>query len=389
MAVLNSSSKMRPSIAQFYAGKNVFITGGSGFIGKCVIEKLLRTCPNVGGLYLLMRPKRDKTPEERLQKVLESDLFNAVKNETPDSIEKLHIIIGDVIEPQLGMSDSDYELLTDKINVILHVAASINFTEPLRNAVTTNVIAVKDMLVLCRKCKHLQAIVHTSTAFVRPNLEVIEEKFYEFKGDYNDVIATVMDGDDAAAERITPELLGDAPNTYVYTKHMAECVLADEASDLPIAIVRPTLVTSTWKDDPISGWIESMAHLSGVLILTAKGYLRVKLVDVTKEIDMVPVDVVSNCIIAAGWRLGTSEPTLTIPIYNSSSTGCHRMTWTEFKGISLYHMQTQPFKDLVRLPYVYMVLSFSLFQVMSRLFHDAPAIILDQVSRLRGKKSSC
>ncbi|XP_014681548.1 PREDICTED: fatty acyl-CoA reductase 1-like [Priapulus caudatus] len=342
------AGEMRPSIAQFYAGKNVFITGGSGFIGKCVIEKLLRTCPDVGGLYLLMRPKRDKTPEERLQKVLESDVFVPIKNETPEVLKKLHIISGDVIEPQLGMSDSDYELLTDKINVILHLRQQRQqrqqrrrLTGTLRrchvtadvtahtNALRINTLAVKDLIAIGRNCKHLEAIVHTSTAFVQPSLNLIEEKFYEFQGDYSDIITTVMDGDDAAAERITPELLGDAPNTYVYTKHMAECMLADEASDLPIAVVRPTLVTSTWKDDPICGWTSSMAHLSGIFIIVARGYLRVKLAQPDIEVDIIPVDLVSNCIIAAGWRLGTNKPTPTIPIYNSSSTGFQRMTWGE------------------------------------------------------------
>lgn len=59
---------------------------------------------------------------------------------------------------------------------------------------------------------------------------------------------------------------------------MAECVLAKEASGLPLAIVRPTMVTGMWKDDPIRGWVESTAHISGLIITVSvmnKGAKRI------------------------------------------------------------------------------------------------------------------
>lgn len=47
-----------PSVAQYYEGKCMFVTGATGFIGKVLIEKLLRCCPNIRSIYLLMRPKK-------------------------------------------------------------------------------------------------------------------------------------------------------------------------------------------------------------------------------------------------------------------------------------------------------------------------------------------
>lgn len=32
-------------ISRFFDGKSIFITGATGFIGKQIIEKLLRSCP--------------------------------------------------------------------------------------------------------------------------------------------------------------------------------------------------------------------------------------------------------------------------------------------------------------------------------------------------------
>jgi len=60
------------SIGRFYAGRSLFITGGSGFIGKQVIEKLLRSCSDIDRIYVLMRAKKEQSPQQRLQKMLSS-----------------------------------------------------------------------------------------------------------------------------------------------------------------------------------------------------------------------------------------------------------------------------------------------------------------------------
>lgn len=57
------------SIKAFYDGGDVFITGGSGFIGKVLIEKLLRSCPGINAIYLLMRPKKNLTACQRIQQL--------------------------------------------------------------------------------------------------------------------------------------------------------------------------------------------------------------------------------------------------------------------------------------------------------------------------------
>ncbi len=73
------------SVLKSYEGKNVLITGATGFVGKVVVEKILRSIPNVGGLYLLVRPRKGQSAEERMFKeVVSSEIFTRLRKERKD-----------------------------------------------------------------------------------------------------------------------------------------------------------------------------------------------------------------------------------------------------------------------------------------------------------------
>lgn len=57
-------------IKEFYAGSNIFITGGTGFMGKVLIEKLIRSCPGINNIYVLMRKRKEKDITTRVQDML-------------------------------------------------------------------------------------------------------------------------------------------------------------------------------------------------------------------------------------------------------------------------------------------------------------------------------
>ncbi len=63
----------------------------------------------------------------------------------------------------------------------------------------------------------------------------------------------------------TKEVIGERPNTYTFTKAIAEQLVAQERGDLPISIVRPSIVVGSWKE-PFPGWIDNMNGPTGKLI---------------------------------------------------------------------------------------------------------------------------
>ncbi|XP_032679654.1 putative fatty acyl-CoA reductase CG5065 [Odontomachus brunneus] len=61
-------------IQTFYANQSIFITDGIGFLGKILIEKLLRGCPNISKIYVMIRSKKNKSATSRLAEIFESSV---------------------------------------------------------------------------------------------------------------------------------------------------------------------------------------------------------------------------------------------------------------------------------------------------------------------------
>lgn len=73
---LNNNEVQEPTIAEFFAGKNVFVTGGTGFIGTVLLEALLSTTPKLGNIYLLIRDKYGSDTNERVRRLLSKQVIS-------------------------------------------------------------------------------------------------------------------------------------------------------------------------------------------------------------------------------------------------------------------------------------------------------------------------
>src|SRR5918993_1430962 len=98
-----------PMLDEAYRGKAVLLTGGTGFLGTALVEKILRSLPSLGRLYLVVRPSRGKSAAERFEKdVLGAAALRGLREKLGHDFEdhvskKVRVLEGDVHAPSLGL----------------------------------------------------------------------------------------------------------------------------------------------------------------------------------------------------------------------------------------------------------------------------------------------
>lgn len=73
---------------------------------------------------------------------------------------------GDVGQDDLGLSPSDRKLLAENVNVIFHLAATLDFGDTLKTTVDINLLGTRRVVELAKQCTNLNALVHVSSAYV-------------------------------------------------------------------------------------------------------------------------------------------------------------------------------------------------------------------------------
>ncbi|KAL1431356.1 hypothetical protein MTO96_014212 [Rhipicephalus appendiculatus] len=228
---------------------------------QVLLEKLLRSCGGLRRIFVLMRAKGGASPQARLDELLESEIFHALRcSDSHFARSKVIAVEGDLTLPELGLSAEHRRALLDNVDIVFHSAAIVKFDEPLKSSIDMNVLGTRRLLQLCQGMSKLKALVHVSTAYCNCDKEEVAEVIYPPPFDPQNVIDAVSWMDDPLVEAITPKLLGSRPNMYTFTKALAESLVADERGSLPVAIVRPSIVTAAWQE-PIPALIPPL-HLS-------------------------------------------------------------------------------------------------------------------------------
>ena len=176
-----------------------------------MIEKLVRSCPEIKRIYLLIRDKRGKDVKDRLTDLLEAQvslihappsmgynrefasnllfwcdceqIFNRIKSQKNGRqvLEaKLRAIKGDITLPKFGVAKDDLVELAQEVSIVFNSAATIRFVEPIDVAVRNNIYSVSQLVEFCDELNGLQALVHLSTAYSNCHKrDTIHEIFYE------------------------------------------------------------------------------------------------------------------------------------------------------------------------------------------------------------------
>ncbi|KAK3917438.1 Fatty acyl-CoA reductase 1 [Frankliniella fusca] len=387
----------QPTVAEFYAGRNVLMTGGSGFLGRLLVEMLLRTCPDIGNIYLVLRAKKGEPPQERLRGLLDVPLFDRLRAERPGALSKVVVLPGDITELALGLSPEHQALVRQEVSVVFHVAASVRFDDPFQKAVFTNLRSTREVVALARAMPQLKVLVHVSTAYTNINRDPVEERVYPPQLDWEEVIrmAEQLDDDGLRAMDCLGHKLRDFhPNSYTFTKALAEQLIDDVAAELPVIIVRPSIVMPTHKD-PIPGWIDNLYGLGAFWAGGMTGLIRASPGE-ENTFDTVPADLVTKTTVLASWAraldirirplpVGVEPKGVEVVHATVGSLGCSfaDMEWllTE-DGI----VDKLAFPSAIRDPKFFRVENPIVYQVLHWYHHILYGVVLDTAARLTGRK---
>lgn len=372
------------AIGAFYKDKSVFITGATGFVGKVLLEKLLRSCSGVKTIYVLLRAKEGHDCRQRLDHIFSVQMFDPIKKDNASILTKVVPINGDITLPSLGISQSDLALLTNNVAVVFHCAATVRFDEPFKTSVDINVLGTRRVLEICHKMTQLAALIHVSTAYSYCNRDEIDEIVYTEPVSPQKIIDAADWMSEELLDTVVPHLMNGRPSNYHYTKAVAENLVVQEGGNLPMAIVRPSIISGAYRE-PLPGWVDNFNGPQGFIVATGKGVLRTMIVKSNIAADMVPVDAVSNMLVATGWYIGTRRPNETI-IFNCTSGPFNRLTWGDIHRISYPVLLRYPSMEMFRYPGGSYKTSRIYNKFCIAVNHYLPAYIVDMLARATGQK---
>jgi alcohol-forming fatty acyl-CoA reductase len=341
-------------VRETLANRHILLIGVTGFIGKVWLVELLEQIPGIGRITLLIRRSRTSSARRRFEKIVEdSPTFDTLHERYGRRLaeflkDKIEVVEGDVSQPGLGLNDATQARLAKSLDLIVNSAGLTDFNPDLREALSSNVDSALNLVEFVRRCSHA-GLMHLSTCYVtgmrdgrvteelhenynpagypefdaekeiaslRETIRRVEERAESAElskalqrqalgrsGDPSKVATAELDGVLRrnrirwARNRLVRIGMRRAqhlgwPNTYTFTKSLGESILSRRGHDLPIAIVRPSIVESS-EHSPFPGWNEGI-NTSGPLSYLLGTNFRQLPTNARKCLDVIPVDMVSR-----------------------------------------------------------------------------------------------
>ncbi|HJL76735.1 MAG TPA: HAD-IB family hydrolase [Acidimicrobiales bacterium] len=344
-------------IAESLAGRRIAITGSTGFLGTALVERILRSVPDCE-LVLIVRPGRRGAERRVSRDILHNDAFDRLRSELGKeafeemAARRITAVAGDVTDDGLGLDDEGRAALSG-CDLFIHSAAIVSFDSPLDQAVEINLLGSVRIVETLRGLGITPHLVAVSTCYVagsrrgaaaeepvnqspffvdvdwrsevdsarriRSETETASrtpEKLAGFRNDaHKELGAAGVPALSAKTELLRTRWVEDRmaeagrsrasslgfPDAYAYTKALGEVALTESAGDVPISIVRPSIIESALAE-PVPGWIRGFRMAEPVIVSYARGLLKEFPGVPEGTVDVIPVDFVVAAICAVAAR---------------------------------------------------------------------------------------
>jgi HAD superfamily hydrolase (TIGR01490 family) len=347
-------------IAEALKGKTLLVTGSTGFLGKSIVEKCLRSIPDVARINLAIRSSPRRPASERLEReVLSSPAFKRLKEELGEQKfaklvkDKLAVIEIDLGRDGLGLSEESRAQLRS-CDIVIHSAAAVEFDNPVDLSAQTNLLGAARLVEALKASGAKPHLVHISTAYVGGMLRgIVREEAPHDPGLNWRHEAAVMSSLRAPVEEESrrPEVLnklrrearskmGPAgtpavartterlrdrwvkdrlvergrehanamgfSDIYSFTKAMAEQAVVELHGDIPLSILRPSIIESALAE-PFAGWLEGFRMAEPIFLAYGRNILTDFSGLPDSILDIIPADFVVNTVLAVAANPPTDD----------------------------------------------------------------------------------
>ena len=338
-------------IREALAGKTLLITGSTGFLGKSIVEKCLRTLPEIGRINLAIRSSARRPAQDRLEKeVLASPAFKPLRERLGEDAfaalvaEKLRVIELDLGRDGLALDGASREQLR-ACDIVIHSAAAVEFDNPADLSAQTNLLGASRMVRELVGLGTRPHLVHVSTAYVGGQLRgLVKEELpldpglnWRHEAEVLTRLRPVVEEESRrpevleklhrqamsrmgpagtpsvarAVERLRDRWVKDRlvergrvharamgfSDIYSFTKAMAEHAVVELHGDVPLSIVRPSIIESALAE-PFPGWLEGFRMAEPIILAFGRGVLPDFSGLPDGVIDIIPADYVVNAVLA-------------------------------------------------------------------------------------------
>jgi len=331
---------------------HVFLTGGTGFVGQAVLERLLSSHPDTT-ISLLVRTKGSAAGDDRLRTLLRKPAFRAWRDAVGDAgVEDAVARRIRIVEGGLGSVPP----LPGDIDVVIHSASTVSFDPPIDQAFDTNVGGAIGLYEALRASGSTPHVVHVSTCYVgglrkgvvpearlghsvdwraeyaaatsaRERVEMLSRQPAQLREFMHRARAehgkegpqsVARASEEARVEWVTAALV-DAGRTraeslgwtdvYTLTKAFAERAAEElwAGTGGTLSVVRPAIIESAIAH-PFPGWIDGFKVADPLIMAYGRGLLPEFPGLPDSVLDLIPVDYVVNAILAAAANPPAGEP---------------------------------------------------------------------------------
>lgn len=237
-------------------------------------------------------------------------------------------------------------------------------------ALDTNTKGAKHLISFAKKCKELKLLFHISTAYVNGGRQGcimenplrmgdnIAREMLLFETpqtfvpalDVENEIKLALVSKKSSAEYALAQMMKNFGtmranqygwhSTYAFTKAMGEMMIENLRGDIPVVIIRPSVIESTYRE-PFPGWIQGNRMLDPVILGYGKGQLTGFPFDPNAVIDVVPVDMVVNASLAAIAKHGGARKS-GINLYQTTSSLVNPLVLQDFFRSCYEHFNSMP-----------------------------------------------